>query len=91
MKAEMKQRIYNGLKREFTASVSRGKGYPPIADGFWLKIADAISDIAMDIVNDIHNDAIVVPGQAVATVTAPCIPGVSVPTTGTTVAPGKID
>ena len=62
LKQEMKQRIYNGLKREFSAEVAKGQGFPPIADGFWLKLADAISDAAFDIVQDIQSDAEVQPG-----------------------------
>lgn len=72
----MKQRIYNGLKREFAAEVAKGEGFPPVADGFWMKLADAISDAALDIVNDIQTDAQVQPG----------IPT----TTGATVGPGVI-
>lgn len=84
IKAKFKDTIYSGLKREFSAAIARGENYPPIADEFWLKLANAISDIAMDIVDEIHSNAQVVPGQQVATTGSPSAH------TGTTVSPGKI-
>lgn len=75
----MKIRIYNGLKREFSADVAQASGFSGIADEVWMKLANAISDAAMDIVQDIHNDAQVVPG---------------IPIGGpfsTTIGPGKIE
>lgn len=67
LKAEMKQRIYNGLKRVFESYVNAGHNYPPIADSMWELLADAISDAAIDIVNDIQNDAVVLTGIQVQT------------------------
>jgi hypothetical protein len=62
IKAKFKQRIYNGLKREFSGAVAKGSGFPPIADGVWMQLADAISDIAMDLVEEIRSNAEVLPG-----------------------------
>lgn len=79
LKAEMKQRIYNGLVREFSGDVAKAAGFPPIANDVWMRLANAISDAAMDIVDDIHNDAQVQPG---------------IPIGGpfsSTIGPGKID
>ena len=87
MKAKFQDRIHAGLTRVFSADVAAGKGYPPIADPFWNKLADAISDIAMDIVNEIHENAQVVPGQAVL---IPLTGAPSTPSSGTTISPGKI-
>jgi hypothetical protein len=86
IKSKFKDTIYNGLKREFTASASKGEGYAGIADEFWLKLANAVSDIAMDLVDEMHSNAQVVPGQQVVGVGG-AIPG---PMTGATVSPGKI-
>lgn len=77
LKSEMKSRIYNSLVAQFSADVSIANGYTGIANIAWMKLADAISDAAIDIVNDIHNDAQVLPG----------IPTPIGPTTG----PGKIE
>lgn len=85
IKAKFRNTIYNGLKRTMSEAASRGEGYPAVADPFWDKLADAISDIAMDLVDEIHSNAQVTPGQAVT--------GTSVsggPVTGQTASPGKI-
>lgn len=87
MKAKFQSRIHAGLARVFTPDVSEGTGYPPIADPFWEKLADAISDIAMDIVNEIHENAQVVPGQDVL-IPATSQPGS--PSSGNVISPGKI-
>lgn len=76
--------IHAGLQREFSPAISQGKNYPPVADEFWLHLANAIADIATDIVDEIHSNAQVVPGQAVVTVGGPTNQA------GTTVSPGKI-
>lgn len=86
MKSKFKSTIHDGLKRVFSSAVSAGDGYPPIADAQWELLADAISDIAMDIVNEIQQNAEVVPGQQVVGVGG----GVPGPVTGATVSPGKI-
>lgn len=80
IKAKFAATIHAGLKREFGASAAKGEGYPPVADEFWLHLANAISDIAMDIVDEIHSNAQVAPGQQVVTTGGP----------GSTASPGKI-
>lgn len=87
MKARFQSRIHAGLARVFSPDVAQGKGYPPIADPFWAKLADAISDIAMDVVDEIHQNADVVPGQQVL-IPATNAPGA--PSAGQTISPGKI-
>lgn len=62
LKAEMQQRIYAGLQRVFSSAVAQGAGYPPIASEAWMELADAISDSALAIVQDIQSDAEVLPG-----------------------------
>jgi hypothetical protein len=84
MKAKLESRIHEGLKRVFSSEVSGGTGYSAVADAQWAKMADAISDIALDIVNEIQQNAEVVPGIAVATT------GSASAQAGATVAPGKI-
>jgi hypothetical protein len=80
MKAKFKDRIYQGLKREFQSEISKGKDFQPDAEKMLLKIASAVSDIAMDIVQELQTNAQVAPGQAVVTSMGP----------GSTVSPGKI-
>ena len=87
IKTKFKDTIYNGLKREFSAEVSKGKDYLPIADEMWHKLADAISDIAMDIVEEIHSNAQVIPGQSVS---IPSTGAPGTPSAGSVVSPGKI-
>jgi len=79
LKAKMSERIFQGLKREF-ADVSATAGYSPVAEEHWKKLADAISDAALDIVTDIQTNAIVMPG----------IPLVAGAFGGSTIGPGKI-
>jgi hypothetical protein len=86
MKSKFQSTIHSALQREFGGAVAEGKNYPPIADEFWTKLASAISDIANDIVDEIHNNATVVPGQQVVG-TGGGVPG---PMTGSTVSPGTI-
>lgn len=74
MKSKFQDRIHTGLTRVFGSDAAAGTGYPGIADPFWAKLADAISDIAMDVVNEIQQNAEVVPGQSTsdgATTTSP--------------------
>jgi hypothetical protein len=85
MKAKFQTRIQAGLSRVFSAEVAAAKGYPPVAAADWMKLADAISDIAMDIVMEIQTNAEVIPGQSVVTV------GTPVTQTGATITPGKIE
>jgi hypothetical protein len=80
LKSKMKERIYNGLKAQFSASAAQGEGYTPIADAQWEKISEAISGIAIDIVTEITQNAQVLPG----------IPTAGSPVAQVTVAPGKI-
>jgi hypothetical protein len=84
MKAKFQSRIHAGLSRVFSPDVGQGTNYPPIADPMWAKLADAISDIAMDIVDEIQQNAQVVPGQQVITNGGPTTQA------GQTVSPGKI-
>lgn len=92
IKSRFKTTIYNGLKKNFSAAASKGTGFPAVADEFWMKLADAISDIAADLVDEMHNNAQVVPGQSVTvnvvTVGSPSTQ--SGPGSGVTVSPGKI-
>jgi hypothetical protein len=80
LKSKIKDRVYNGLKAEFSADAATGVGYSPIADAQWQKLAEAISGIASDIVLEITTNAIVNPG----------IPTVGGPTNQVTIAPGTI-
>jgi hypothetical protein len=80
LKAAMKQSVYNGLKSNFSAAAAKGQGYPAISDAQWMMIADAVSDIAKDIVMEITTNATVLPG----------IPTAGGPSNQVTVGPGKI-
>ena len=84
MKALMQARIHAGLKRVYIQYVDQGTNYPPIADEMWELLADAISDIAIDIVNQIQTEAEVVPGIAVT------VTGNATTQSGQPTAPGKI-
>lgn len=84
MKAKFQSTIHSGLKRVFSSASAGGTGYDPISDAQWAKMADAISDIAVDIVNEIQQNAQVVPGQQVVTNGSPSTQA------GQTVSPGKI-
>lgn len=86
IKSKFKDRIFQSLKREFSPDYSKGEGYSPVAEEMLLKLANAISDIAMDLVDEIQQNAQVVPGQTVVG-TGGGVPG---PMTGSTVSPGKI-
>ena len=86
MKAKFQSTIAAGLKRVYESDVSKGAGYEPVAAASWAKMADAISDIAMDIVTELTTNAQVLPGQSVVGVGG----GVPGPVSGTTVSPGKI-
>lgn len=83
LKAKMKQSIKAGLARNFGA-VSGTPGYAPVSSDYWDKLADAISDIAIDVVDALQKDAEVVAGIPVATAGGPSNQA------GTTTAPGKI-
>lgn len=80
LKSKLKDRIYNGLKSQFGAAASQGDAYTPVSDAQWQKMAEAISGIATDIVAEIQQNAMVLPG----------IPTAGGPTNQATVAPGKI-
>ncbi len=80
MKAKFQSRIHDGLKRTF------GNDTDSQADAQWAKMADAISDIAMDIVTELTTNAMVVPGQQIVGVGG----GIPGPVSGTTVTPGQI-
>jgi len=76
LKAKMQLTIYNGLKAQFSSATGKGQNYTPEADAQWLKMADAISGIAADIV-------------LAMTTQAEVLPGIPTPV-GPTVGPGKI-
>lgn len=80
LKSKMKERIYNGLKAQFSSSAAEGTNYSPVADAQWQKMAEAISGVAMDIIEEITKNGQVAPG----------IPTAGGPTNQATVAPGKI-
>ena len=86
LKAKMKTSVYNGLKTQFSSAAGKGSGYSAIADENWNKIAEAVSEIAKDIVMEIMTNASVLPGQAVVGVGG----GIPGPMTGSTTSPGKI-
>ncbi len=86
IKSKFKQSIYNGLKREFNSAASKGEGYGGVADEFWQKLAEAISDIALDMVEEITTNAMVMPGQTIVGVGG----GIPGPVNGSTVSPGQI-
>lgn len=86
IKSKFKQSIYNGLKREFGAAAAKGDGYDSTADEFWQKLAEAVSDIALDMVEEITTNAMVMPGQTIVGVGG----GVPGPVNGSTVSPGQI-
>jgi hypothetical protein len=84
MKSAFQSTIYAGLKRVFASEVAQASDYTSVAEAQWEKLADALSDIAVDIVTQIQTDAEVAPGIAVSTT------GSASAQTGTTTAPGKI-
>jgi len=79
LKAKMAKSIKAGLARNFS-DVSGTSGYSGISEAQWVKIADAVSDIALDIVLAMTTEAQVAPGIATA----------GGPTNQVTVAPGQI-
>lgn len=83
LKAAMKKSIKAGLERNFS-SVSSTSGYAGVSSEQWEKIADAVSDIALDIVDTLQMDAQVMPGIPVTTAGSPSAQA------GATTAPGKI-
>ena len=87
MKKKFKATIKDGLKREFGSAAGKGTDYPPIAEEQWDKLANAISDIAADIVSEITTNALVMPGQMVVGTFVGVGSG---PTQGTTISPGNI-
>jgi hypothetical protein len=83
MKAKFKKRIEASLARNFP-EVGATAEYGGVSKEMWSRIADAISDVAMDIVDEIQTNAEVTPGIPVATAGSPAAH------TGITTAPGKI-
>lgn len=86
IQAKFKDRIFKGLKKNFSAATSKGDGYSSVSEEFLEKLADAISGIAIDLVEEITTNASVLPGQAVVGVGG----GVPGPVSGATTAPGMI-
>jgi len=74
LKGDIKTRVFNSLKANFT-EVSGTKGYDPIVLGWWDKLAEAVSDIAIDIVDNIQSDAEVQPGIMTANMDVTSSPG----------------
>jgi hypothetical protein len=77
LKSKFKDTILSALKKEFGSSE---------LDPSLVKIASAVSEIAADIVDALHNDAMVAPGISIVGVGG----GIPGPVSGATVAPGKI-
>ncbi len=94
LKQALETRIYNALSKEFEEEGKTNE----YAQKAWRRQAKALSEIALDIVDFLMNDAQVAPGISVTItpgiVTTPAavgIPGATVtPGAGTTVAPGKL-
>ena len=61
LKAAMKSRIYNALKKEFSAVTATGVGYTPEADAQWQKIAAAIAESALDIIAEVRKATVIPP------------------------------
>lgn len=61
LKALYTQRIYAGLQREF-GEVQAVPGYGGISSDMWMRLSRAIADIAIDTVDHIQKEAIVLPG-----------------------------
>ena len=74
LKGELKERIHAALIREFP-EVTAVPGYAGESDKYWVKLAAAISDVAIDIVNDIQSDAEVMPGIATSDMAVTIAPG----------------
>jgi hypothetical protein len=79
IKEKFKTRILQGLQREYA-----GQNVPKDVMDSWAKIANAVSDIAIDLVVELTTNAQVVPGIPMV---GTCAVG---PVAGSTVAPGKI-
>lgn len=83
LKAKMSERIFEGLKRVYT-KVDATANYSSVVEAQWRSMADAISDIALDIVADIQQNAQVNPGISVVTSGGPSTQS------GSTITPGTI-
>ena len=64
LKSKMKERMLNSFKDNF-AYIRNTPGYSGVADDWWEKASDTISDIAMDIIDEIVSNADVVKGVPV--------------------------
>jgi hypothetical protein len=84
VKAKFQSRIYAGLQRVFGGEAAEGTNYSPEAQKQWQMMADAISDIAMDLVNEIQSNAQVNAGQQVL------VSGSASTQSGSTISPGTI-
>lgn len=74
LKSNMSARILASLEREF-ADVMSTPGYSSEVQAQWQKLANALSDIAMDIVTEITSNAEVNPGIAVTNGNVTTSPG----------------
>lgn len=86
MQAKFKKRIFDGLKAKMSSATSKGDSYSAVSEEFLEKIADAVSGIAIDLVEELTTNAQVLPGQQIVGVGG----GVPGPVQGATVSPGKI-
>lgn len=80
LKKTMEARLIAALTREMESELSAN----PAAAASHRKLAAAISDIALDIIDCLLSDAQIAPGIPVATVGGPTAQS------GTTTAPGKL-
>lgn len=81
VKAKFKKTIFDGLKAAFG-----GPNAPKDAEESWMKIAEAVSGIGVDIVSELQTNAQIAPGIPIAGVGG----GVPGPVSGATTGPGKI-
>ena len=94
LKQALETRIYNALAKEFEEEGKTNE----YAQKAWKRTSKALSEIALDIVDFLMNDAQVAPGISVvvnpgitttpAAVGAPCV--TVTPGSGQTAAPGKL-
>lgn len=86
LKTKMQATIFAALQKEFQSDIAKGGQYAADATAMHKKMAAAISEIALDIVDEITSNAMVMPGQSVVGVGG----GIPGPVTANTVSPGQI-
>jgi hypothetical protein len=82
LQQELYAAIFAGLQQEFDASIAPSGAYVPMAVEQQQKLATAISQMALPLIQHIITNALVAPGIAVQTV--------PLEGTGSTIAPGTI-